>query len=52
MRNEMKDTLQLRLNAAGVYVISFDLTDLSYSPEIAAAMLVRQQAQAMITARK
>jgi len=37
---------------AGIKVISFELSDLSYAPEIAQAMLVRQQAQALVDARK
>ena len=32
--------------------MAFNLTDLSYAPEIAQAMLVRQQAEAMVKARK
>ncbi len=49
---EMQKELQNRLAHAGVSVMSFNLTDLSYSPEIAQAMLVRQQAEAMIKARR
>lgn len=30
---------------------SYELTDLQYAPEIAAGMLVRQQAQALVEAR-
>ena len=37
---------------AGVEVVSFMLTDLAYAPEIAGQMLVRQQAQAVLDARK
>lgn len=52
IKKEMRDTLQKKLEIAGVVVISFELTDLSYAPEIAQAMLVRQQAIATIQARK
>ena len=37
---------------AGVLVEAFELSDLSYAPEIAQVMLVRQQAKAMVDARK
>ena len=49
---ELQATLQQRLAHAGVRVIAFNMTDLSYAPEIAQAMLVRQQAEAMVKARK
>merc|ERR1711959_390609 len=49
---ELKDVLQDRLAHAGVRVIAFNMTDLSYAPEIAQAMLVRQQAEAMVKARR
>jgi hypothetical protein len=48
----MREALQERLKVAGVKVILFDLTDLAYAKEIAGQMLVRQQAEAMIDARK
>lgn len=44
--------LQDRLDAAGVQVIEARLTDLSYAPEIAEAMLRRQQASAIVAARQ
>jgi regulator of protease activity HflC (stomatin/prohibitin superfamily) len=44
--------LQERLGAAGVKVLEARLTDLSYSPEIAEAMLRRQQAAAVVAARR
>lgn len=44
--------LQQRVNIAGAKILSFDLVDLSYAPEIASAMLVRQQASALVDARK
>src|SRR5690606_20037877 len=43
--------LQDRLDAAGVHVIEARLTDLAYAPEIAEAMLRRQQASAVVAAR-
>lgn len=49
---ELANELQSRLAHAGVKVISFNMTDLSYAPEIAQAMLVRQQAEAMVKARR
>ncbi len=33
------------------FFFSYELTDLQYAPEIAAGMLVRQQAQALVEAR-
>jgi hypothetical protein len=49
---EMVQALSAKVAAAGVEVISFELSDLSYAPEIAQAMLVRQQAEALVGARK
>ncbi|NBJ70129.1 SPFH domain-containing protein [Roseburia sp. 1XD42-34] len=50
--NELKIELQERLKVAGVEVIETRLTHLAYSTEIAQAMLQRQQASAIIAARK
>jgi len=54
--DEVQAALQSLLQAvvadAGVKVLKFDLTDLSYAPEIAQSMLVKQQAEAMIEARR
>ena len=47
----MIQSLQTKTNACGVKILDFALTDLSYAPEIAQAMLVRQQAEALIDAR-
>ena len=44
--------LQSRLNVAGIQVVETRLTHLAYSPEIAGAMLQRQQAAAIIAARQ
>lgn len=44
--------LQVRLDVAGVQVLETRLTHLAYSPEIASAMLQRQQASAIVSARQ
>ncbi|GAB2544248.1 SPFH domain-containing protein [Gracilibacillus alcaliphilus] len=49
---ELTTELQERLKVAGVDVIEARLTHLAYSTEIAQAMLQRQQASAIISARK
>ncbi|MGD9677423.1 MAG: SPFH domain-containing protein [Vulcanibacillus sp.] len=49
--NELTRELQERLDSAGVLVIEARLTHLAYSTEIASAMLQRQQASAIISAR-
>ncbi|MBK6294241.1 MAG: SPFH domain-containing protein [Rhodoferax sp.] len=43
--------LQARFSLAGIVVVDAKLTHLAYAPEIAGAMLRRQQAQAIIAAR-
>ncbi len=48
----LKKELQERLAKAGVAVEETRLTHLAYSPEIAGAMLRRQQAEAIIAARR
>lgn len=50
--NELMNELQVRLQLAGVEVIEARLTHLAYSTEIASAMLQRQQASAILAARK
>jgi regulator of protease activity HflC (stomatin/prohibitin superfamily) len=47
----LMDELQERLGKAGVFVEEARLTHLAYAPEIASAMLRRQQAEAVIAAR-
>jgi regulator of protease activity HflC (stomatin/prohibitin superfamily) len=47
----LRDELQERLGKAGVIVDEARLTHLAYAPEIAQAMLRRQQAEAVIAAR-
>ena len=49
---ELKTELQVRLKVAGVEVGEARLTHLAYAPEIAQAMLRRQQAQAVVAARR
>src|SRR5689334_2229584 len=48
----LKKELQVRLAKAGVEVEEARLTHLAYAPEIAQAMLRRQQAEAVIAARQ
>jgi len=48
----MKHEIQDRLAKAGVEVIEARISHLAYAPEIAAAMLQRQQAGAIIAARQ
>ncbi|MFI5183010.1 MAG: SPFH domain-containing protein [Vicinamibacteria bacterium] len=48
---DLKSELHDRLSKAGVEVIEARLSHLAYAPEIAAAMLQRQQAGAIIAAR-
>lgn len=48
----LRAELQGAVEDAGVQIISVRLNDLTYAPEIAQAMLLRQQAQALIDARK
>lgn len=48
----MKEEIQERLAVAGVEVIEARISYLAYAPEIAAAMLRRQQASAVIAARQ
>lgn len=48
----LKVELQRQLVVAGVHIRSFSLKEISYAPVIAAAMLKRQQAQAMVEARQ
>lgn len=48
----LRDEVAERVESAGVHVVETRLNRLSYSPEIAQAMLRRQQAGAVIAARK
>lgn len=49
--NALREELQARVQQAGVLVQEAKLTHLAYAPEIAGAMLRRQQAEAVIAAR-
>lgn len=49
---KLKEELQLKAEVAGIEIIETRITHLAYAPEIAAAMLQRQQASAIIDARK
>lgn len=48
----LKNTLQTRLEVAGVQILESRISHLAYAQEIAQAMLRRQQAQAIISARQ
>jgi regulator of protease activity HflC (stomatin/prohibitin superfamily) len=49
--DHLKEEMQQRLQKAGVEVLETRISHLAYAPEIAAAMLQRQQAGAIIAAR-
>jgi regulator of protease activity HflC (stomatin/prohibitin superfamily) len=50
--NKIKDILQEKAAVAGIEITEARITNLAYAPEIAAAMLQRQQATAIIDARQ
>ena len=50
--SRIRDEIQQRVNGAGIEIIEARITYLAYAPEIAAVMLQRQQASAIIDARK
>lgn len=50
--DRLKEEIQKRVEIAGIEIIEARITHLAYAPEIAAAMLQRQQASAIIDARK
>lgn len=50
--SRIRDEIQARVNEAGIEIIEARITYLAYAPEIAAVMLQRQQASAIIDARK
>ena len=50
--HKLKEEVHARLQKAGVEVLEARLSHLAYSPEIAQAMLQRQQASAVLGARK
>ena len=49
---KLRSELQERASVAGIEIMEAQLSHLAYSPEIAQAMLRRQQAQAVIAARQ
>ena len=49
---QLQQDIQERLDKAGVEVTEARISHLAYAPEIAAVMLRRQQAQAVVAARK
>ena len=50
--SRIRDRIQQKVEDAGIEVLEARITYLAYAPEIAAAMLQRQQASAIIDARK
>ena len=50
--NRIKDEIQERVDEAGIEIVEARITYLAYATEIAAVMLQRQQASAIIDARK
>jgi regulator of protease activity HflC (stomatin/prohibitin superfamily) len=50
--DNLKIEIQSRVDIAGIEILEARITHLAYAPEIAAAMLQRQQAAAIIDARK
>jgi regulator of protease activity HflC (stomatin/prohibitin superfamily) len=52
VRSALQAELQSRLRLAGIEILETRLTHLAYAPEIAEVMLRRQQAEAILAARK
>jgi regulator of protease activity HflC (stomatin/prohibitin superfamily) len=50
--DELAKELQQKVDIAGLQILEARITHLSYAPEIATAMLQRQQASAIIAARQ
>jgi len=50
--SRIRDEIQSKVNDAGLEILEARITYLAYAPEIAAVMLQRQQASAIIDARK
>ncbi len=48
----LKQEIQVRVDMAGIEILEARISHLAYAPEIAAAMLQRQQASAIIAARQ
>jgi regulator of protease activity HflC (stomatin/prohibitin superfamily) len=49
---KLKEEIQIKTEVAGIEIVEARITHLAYAPEIAAAMLQRQQASAVIDARQ
>jgi len=49
---KLKDEIESKVEIGGIEILEARITQLSYAPEIAAAMLQRQQASAIIDARQ
>lgn len=52
VNEKLEDELNERLSRAGILILEARISHLAYSAEIAGAMLQRQQAQAVVAARK
>merc|ERR1711977_72136 len=48
----LKKEMQRRCDTMGLHISSFEFTDMHYAPEVAAQMLVTQQAKATLNARR
>jgi regulator of protease activity HflC (stomatin/prohibitin superfamily) len=49
---KLRDSIQNKVDHAGLEILEASITHLAYAPEIAAAMLQRQQASAVVDARQ
>lgn len=49
---KIRDEIQVKVESAGLEILDARITHLAYAPEIAAAMLQRQQANAVVSARE
>src|SRR5690554_7989274 len=52
VNDDLQEELNKRLEMAGIEIVEARINYLAYAPEIAAVMLRRQQAEAIITARE
>ena len=50
--DKLKQEIQMKVEVAGLEIVEARITNLSYAPEIAAVMLQRQQASAVVDARQ
>lgn len=50
--SNLRDEMQAKVDIAGLEIVEARITHLAYAPEIAAAMLQRQQASAIVDARQ